>query len=49
MPMDPDDPAFDAIPAETLPIGGSSRTAHGDAADLAYTGDDDEAEFDEDV
>jgi hypothetical protein len=50
VPIHPDDPAFTAIPAVPLPIGDSSRTAHGDAADLAYAAaDDDEAGFDEDI
>jgi hypothetical protein len=45
-PMRPDDPAFDALPAETLPIGSvsSSVSAPGGADER-----DDEAEFDEDV
>jgi hypothetical protein len=49
-PIDPDDPAFDAMPAVPMSIGGSGCAAHGDGAALAHSAaDDDEAEFDEDV
>ena len=50
VPIHPDDPAFDAIPATPLPVADSGRGTIGVATDLGYSAaDDDEAEFDEDV